>query len=153
MRDTTILLVEDDPNDAFLTLRALRKHHIGNHVVVVGDGAEALDFLFRKNKYAGRTPADLPQLVLLDLYLPKIDGMEVLRRIRSDERTRKLPVVILTGTDEEQKSIEGYKEGANAFMRKPVEFNQFAEAVPQLGMSWLLVNEELGTSYEGYVRT
>lgn len=141
-RNTTILLVEDNPDDVTLTLRALKKNNIGNRVIVVEDGAEALDFLFCQNKYRDRSPEDLPQLVLLDLRLPKIDGMEVLRRIRADKRTRALPVVILTGSDEEQKMVESYKSGANAFMRKPVDFDQFKAAVPKLGLSWVVLNEE-----------
>lgn len=142
IKDTTILLVEDNPDDAFLALRALKRNHIGNKIVLVGDGIEALDYLFCRNKYADRSPQDLPQLVLLDLYLPKVDGMEILRRIRADERTRKLPVVILTGTEEEQKLVDSYKEGANAFMHKPVDFDQLKVAVPEMGMSWLLLSTE-----------
>jgi two-component system response regulator len=141
-RNTTILLVEDNPDDVTLTLRALKKNNIGNRVIVVEDGAEALDFLFCQNKYRDRSPEDLPQLVLLDLRLPKIDGMEVLRRIRADKRTRTLPVVILTGSEEEQKMVESFKSGANAFMRKPVDFDQFKVAVPKLGLSWVVLNEE-----------
>jgi two-component system response regulator len=141
-RNTTILLVEDNPDDVTLTLRALKKNNIGNRVIAVEDGAEALDFLFCQNKYRDRSPEDLPQLVLLDLRLPKLDGMEVLRRIRTDKRTRTLPVVILTGSDEEQKMVESYKSGANAFMRKPVDFDQFKVAVPKLGLSWVVLNEE-----------
>ena len=140
--DTTILLVEDNPDDVFLTLRALKKNKIGNKVFVVGDGVEALDYLFCQHRYADRSPTDLPQLVLLDLRLPKMDGMEVLERIRADKRTRTLPVVILTGSDEEQKLVESYKRGANAFMRKPVDFDQFRAAVPALGMSWMVLNGE-----------
>jgi two-component system response regulator len=141
-KNTTLLLVEDNPDDVTLTLRALKKNHIGNRVIVLEDGAEALDFLFCQNKYANRSPDDLPQLVLLDLRLPKIDGMDVLRRIRADKRTHDLPVVILTGSDEEQKMVESYKSGANAFMRKPVDFDQFKVAIPRLGLSWVLLNEE-----------
>src|SRR5215211_2504329 len=138
--DTTILLVEDNPDDVFLTLRALKKNKVSNKVFVVGDGVEALDYLFCENRYAGRSPCDLPLLVLLDLRLPKMDGMDVLRRIRADERTHALPVVILTGSDEEQKLIEGYESGADVFMRKPVDFEQLVEAVPQLGLSWVVLN-------------
>lgn len=142
IKDTTILLVEDNPDDVFLTLRALKKNKVSNQVFVVGDGVEALDYLFCENRYAGRSPCDLPQLVLLDLRLPKMDGMDVLRRIRADARTHALPVVILTGSDEEQKMVEGYKSGANAFLRKPVDFDQFLVAVPQLGLSLVVLNAQ-----------
>lgn len=142
IRNTTILLVEDNPDDVILTLRALKKNNIGNKVIVVGDGAEALDFLFCQNRYADRSPEDRPQLILLDIRLPKIDGLEVLRRLRADDRTRTLPVVMLTGSDEEEKMVESYKSGANAFMRKPIDFYQFTVAVPQLGLSWLVINEK-----------
>jgi two-component system response regulator len=141
IRNTTILLVEDNPDDVLLTLRVLKKHNIGNQVLVVEDGAEALDYLFCQNKYAGRSPQDLPQLILLDIRIPKIDGIEVLRRLRADERTHDLPVVILTASEEEQKQIESYKKGANAFIRKPLDIQQFTGAVPQLGMSWVVVDE------------
>lgn len=141
-RNTTILLVEDNPDDVILTLRALKKNNIGNKIIVVGDGAEALDFLFCRNRYADRSPEDRPQLVLLDIRLPKIDGLEVLRRLRADERTRSLPVVMLTGSEEEKKIVESYKTGANAFMRKPIDFYQFTVTVPQLGLSWLVLNKE-----------
>jgi two-component system, response regulator len=143
--ETTILLVEDNPDDVFLTLRTLKKNKIGNKIFVVSDGVEALDYLFCQHRYAGRSPTDLPQLVLLDLRLPKMDGMEVLERIRADERTHNLPVVILTGSDEEQKLVESYKRGANAFMRKPVDFEQFRAAVPELGMSWVVLNGQPDT--------
>lgn len=141
MKYATILLVEDNPDDELLTLRALKKSNIGNEIAVVRDGAEALDYLFCKNAYADRDPHDQPQLILLDIKLPKIDGLEVLRRIRADERTRMLPVVILTSSKEQQDLIEGYRGGANSFVRKPVDFNQFAEAIHELGMYWLVLNE------------
>jgi CheY-like chemotaxis protein len=141
MEDKMILLVEDNPDDEALTLRALKKNHIGNEVFVVRDGAEALDFLFCTGAYADRNPHDMPQIILLDLKLPKVDGLEVLRRIRADERTRLLAVVILTSSNEEQDLIEGYKKGANSYIRKPVDFNQFAEAIRQLGLYWLVLNE------------
>jgi len=143
IKDTTILLVEDNPDDVTLTLRALRKNNIGNKIIVVADGAEALHFLFCQNRHAGREPCDLPQLVLLDLRLPKIDGLEVLRRIRADERSRDLPVVILTGSEEERLLVESYKSGANAFLNKPVDFGEFRKAIPELGMSWVVVSGEL----------
>ena len=141
MKYTTILLVEDNPDDEVLTLRALTKSNIGNKITVVRDGAEALDYLFCKNVYADRDPHDQPQLILLDIKLPKVDGLEVLRRVRADERTRLLPVVILTSSKEQQDLIEGYRGGANSFVRKPVDFNQFADAIRELGMYWLVLNE------------
>ena len=137
--DTMILLVEDNPDDEALTLRALRKANVGNEVVVVRDGVEALDFLF--GSAGGRPASPTPHVVLLDLKLPKVDGLEVLRRIRADERTRLLPVVILTSSDEEQDRISGYALGANSYVRKPVEFAQFADAVRQLGLYWLVLNQ------------
>lgn len=139
--DTMILLVEDNPDDEALTLRALRKANVGNEVTVVRDGAEALDFLFATGAHAGRETSILPQVVLLDLKLPKIDGLEVLRRVRADHRTKLLPVVILTSSDEEQDRIRGYALGANSYVRKPVDFTQFAEAVRQLGLYWLVLNQ------------
>ena len=141
MDDKMILLVEDNPDDEELTLRALKKNHIGNRVVVVRDGAEALDFLYCSGTYAERDLRETPQVILLDLKLPKVDGLEVLRSIRADERTRLLPVVILTSSKEEQDLIEGYKSGANSYVRKPVDFNEFVEAVRQLGLYWLVLNE------------
>ena len=136
-----ILLVEDNPDDELLTLRALKKQNITNEVVVARDGAEALDYLFGSGPYAGRDLSVMPQLILLDLKLPKIDGLEVLRRVRADERTRLLPVVILTTSREQQDLLQGYGLGANSYVRKPVDFYQFAEAVRQLGLYWLLLNE------------
>jgi len=141
MEDKMILLVEDNPDDEALTLRALWKNNIGNRVVVVRDGAEALDFLFCTGAYADRDPREMPHMILLDLKLPKVDGLEVLRRIRADERTHLLAVVILTSSNEEQDLIEGYKNGANSYVRKPVDFTQFVEAVRQLGLYWLVLNE------------
>lgn len=136
-----ILLVEDNPDDEALTLRAFEKNNISNPVVVARDGAEALDYLFGTGLHAGRDVAELPQVVLLDLKLPKIDGLEVLRRIREDERTDILPVVILTSSREEQDLVEGYRLGANSYVRKPVNFDEFVEAARQLGLYWLLLNE------------
>ncbi len=141
MKEKIILLVEDNPDDEALTLRALKKNNIGNQLVVVRDGAEALDFLFCTGAYSERQVTDLPQVILLDLNLPKIDGLEVLRRIRENEITQLLPVVILTSSKEEQDIINGYKQGANSYVRKPVDFNQFVEAVRQLGLYWLVLNE------------
>jgi two-component system, response regulator len=141
MKNTTILLVEDNPNDEALTLRALKKNNIGNMVFVARDGAEALDFLFCTGTYADRDPNDMPQLILLDINLPKIGGLEVLRRIRRDKRTRRLPVVMLTSSNEEQDLIEAYDSGANSYVRKPVDFTRFAASIQQLGMYWLVLNE------------
>lgn len=141
MKNATILLVEDNPDDEMLTLRALKKNNIGNEVVVVRDGVEALDFLFCTGVYADRDPRDLPQLILLDIKLPKVDELEVLRRIRADQRTRLLPVVILTSSKEQQDLIKGYEGGANSFVRKPVDFSQFADSIRELGLYWLVLNE------------
>lgn len=143
MKNKTILLVEDNPDDVSLTLRAFRKSNIANEIVVARDGAEAIDYLFGTGAYTGRDPNHQPQLVLLDLKLPKIDGLEVLDRIRADERTRFVPVVILTTSKEQEDMISGYKRGANSYIRKPVDFVQFAEAVTQVGMYWLVLNESL----------
>ncbi|MBN2462029.1 MAG: response regulator [Dehalococcoidia bacterium] len=141
MEQRFILLVEDNPDDIELTLRALKKHNIQNEVVVTRDGAEALDYLFATGAYASRDTTTVPAVILLDLKLPKIDGLEVLRRIRDDERTRFFPVVILTSSKEEQDLINGYKLGVNSYIRKPVDFIQFSEAVRQLGLYWLILNE------------
>ena len=138
-----ILLVEDNPDDVELTKRALKIHNIANDVIVARDGVEALDYLFATGAYAGRDMIVTPQLILLDLKLPKVDGMEVLRRLRSDERTMFLPVVILTSSKEEQDLVNGYKLHANSYIRKPVDFNQFSEAVRQLGLYWLVLNEPM----------
>jgi CheY-like chemotaxis protein len=137
-----ILLVEDNPSDEKLTIRAFRKSNIANEIVVVRDGAEALDYVFATGTHAGRDPGTVPTVVLLDLSLPRIDGLEVLKRIREDERTRLLPVVILTSSKEEADVIRGYSLGANAYVRKPVDFNEFAEAAKTLGLFWLLLNEQ-----------
>ena len=141
METKSILLVEDNPDDEALTLRALRNHNLANKVVVVRDGVEALDYLFATGPYAGRDTSDMPEVTLLDLKLPKVDGLEVLRRLRSDERTRLLPVVILTSSKEEQDVIRSYRLGANSYIAKPVDFLEFTEAVKQLGLYWLLLNE------------
>jgi two-component system response regulator len=141
MHDKTILLVEDNPDDEALTLRAFKKNNIGNEVVVARDGVEALDYLFGTGAYADRDLSVTPAITLLDLKLPKIDGLEVLRRLRTDERTKLLPVVILTSSKEEQDLVNGYRLGANSYIRKPVDFNQFVEAVRQLGLYWLVLNE------------
>jgi len=141
MSDKVILLVEDNPDDEALTLRALKKNNIQNDVVVARDGVEALDYLFGTGKHAGRDTSVTPSVTLLDLKLPKIDGLEVLKKIRADDRTKFMPVVILTSSKEEQDLINGYKLGANSYIRKPVDFSQFIEAVRQLGLYWLLLNE------------
>jgi CheY-like chemotaxis protein len=141
MQNGVILLVEDNPDDEALTLRALQKNNITNEVVVARDGVEALEYLFGTGKYSGRDTTVIPQVVLLDLKLPKIDGLEVLRRLRGDERTKLLPVVILTSSNEEQDRLTGYDLGANSYVRKPVDFNQFIDAVRELGLYWLILNE------------
>ena len=141
MKTKTILLVEDNPDDVQLTLRALKKNNIMNEIIVAEDGVEALDYLFGTGKFSGRDMNFMPQLILLDLKMPKMDGLEVLLRIRADERTKLLPVVVLTTSSEDIDRIESYKLGANSYVRKPVDFNQFAEAVNQLGLYWLVLNE------------
>ena len=135
-----ILLVEDNPDDEVLTVRVLKKNNILNDMVVARDGAEALDYLFGAGSYADRDMTVMPQLILLDLKLPKIDGLEVLRRVRGDERTRLLPVVVLTSSSEEQDVIESYRLGANSYIRKPVDFTQFTAAIRNLGLYWLVLN-------------
>ena len=141
MSPKIILLVEDNPDDEALTLRALKKNNILNEVVVAHDGAEALDFLFATGPYTGRDIRIMPPIILLDLKLPKIDGLEVLRRLRADSRTKLLPTIILTSSSEETDIINGYNLGANSYVRKPVDFAQFVEAVRQLGLYWLVLNE------------
>jgi two-component system response regulator len=141
MKDKVILLVEDNPDDEALTIRALKKNNIRNDVIVARDGTEALDYLFGRNAHLGRDTSVLPQIVLLDLKLPKVDGLQVLRAIRGDARTKRLPVVILTSSNEENDLLDGYDLGANSYVRKPVDFQAFAEAVRQLGLYWLVLNE------------
>jgi two-component system response regulator len=136
-----ILLVEDNPDDVELTLRAFRMSHVANGVVVVRDGVEALDYLFATGKYAMREDAPLPQLVLLDLKLPRIDGLQVLQRVRANSKTKLLPVVILTSSVEQRDLANGYRFGANSYIRKPVDFQEFVEAIRQLGLYWLLLNQ------------
>lgn len=140
MNNQTILLVEDNPDDEALTLRALKKNHIANEVVVVRDGVEALDYLFCAGAYSARDPHAIPQLILLDLKLPKIDGIEVLRRLRADPRTQMVPVVILTSSREDRDVVQSYTLGANSYICKPVDFNQFTESVRTLGLYWLVLN-------------
>jgi len=143
--DKVILLVEDNADDEELTLRALAKSNIMNRVVVARDGAAALDYLLVRGEHASRDPNEVPQVVLLDLKLPKVDGLEVLRQVRADPRTRRLPIVILTSSAEEQDVLRGYELGANSYIRKPVDFTQFVEAVRQLGLYWLVLNESCPT--------
>ncbi|HUJ58170.1 MAG TPA: response regulator [Kofleriaceae bacterium] len=142
MTTRTILLVEDNPDDAELTIRAFEKHKIANRVIHVEDGAEALDYLFATGTYAGRDPGASPTVVLLDLKLPKVSGLDVLKRMRADDRTKRLPVVVLTSSNEEADMLSSYNLGANSFVRKPVDFAQFVEAARQLGMYWLVLNEQ-----------
>ena len=141
MGNKIILLVEDNPDDRILTVRALKQHNISNEIREVKDGQEALDYLFGEGEYAGRDTAVQPQIILLDLKLPRVDGLEVLQRIRADSRTRRLPVVILTSSNEQKDKISSYNLGANSYVRKPVDFNEFIEAARQLGMYWLMLNE------------
>ena len=141
MKNKVILLVEDNPDDVKLTMRALKKANVLNEVVVAQDGVEAIDYLFGAGKYSGRDVNQKPQVVLLDLKMPKVDGFEVLQRIRADERTKLLPVVVLTTSSEDKDRVASYQFHANSFVRKPVDFEQFTEAVRQLGLYWLLLNE------------
>ena len=139
--EKTILLVEDNPDDEMLTIRALKKNNILNEVIVARDGVQALDYLFAEGEHEGRDASNQPQVILLDLKLPKIDGHEVLKRIKSDERTKLLPVVVLTTSNEDQDVIASYQLGANSYIKKPVDFDQFIKAVGQLGLYWLVLNE------------
>jgi two-component system response regulator len=140
MEDKIVLLVEDNPDDVTMILRTFRRNNILNQVVVARDGTEALDYLFGTGAYAGRDTSIMPQVILLDLKLPKVDGLEVLRRVRADERTALLPVVVLTSSDEERDILDSYKLGANSYVCKSVDFAQFSEAVRQLGLYWLVLN-------------
>jgi CheY-like chemotaxis protein len=141
VRDKIILLVEDNPDDEALAIRALKRNHISNEIVVAHDGVEALDFLFGTGIHIGRDISIKPTVILLDLKLPRIDGIEVLRRLREDDRTKLVPVVVLTTSSEEQDMLDSYSLGCNSYIRKPVDFIQFSEAIRQLGMYWLLMNE------------
>lgn len=141
MDEKIIPLVEDNPDDAALTIRAFGKNNIKNKIITVEDGEEALDYLFCKGKFEGRNPLELPSVVLLDLKLPKVDGFEVLKAIRKNENTKYLPVVILTSSKEEQDVVQGYSLGANSYIRKPIDFEKFFDAVKTLGVYWLLMNE------------
>jgi two-component system response regulator len=145
MENKVILLVEDNPRDEALTLRALKKSHVVNEIVVARDGVEALDYIFGTGIYAGRDTSEMPQVILLDLKLPKVDGLQVLRELRADERTRRLPVVVFTSSSEEQDLINSYNLGANSYVRKPVDFEQFLEATNQLGLYWLVLNQAAPT--------
>ncbi|MBK1615485.1 two-component system response regulator [Rubrivivax gelatinosus] len=143
MSERVILLVEDNPQDEMLTLRALKRARVANHIDVVRDGQQALDYLFRDGEFAGRDGPELPTVVLLDIGLPRLTGLEVLTRLRADARTRLLPVVMLTSSDEDTDRIASYEGGANSFVRKPVDFGDFAETVASLGVYWLATNEPL----------
>lgn len=143
MLDKTILLVEDNPDDVELTRRALKKNNIENRLVVAQDGVEALDYLFGRGQYAGRDTHRQPIVILLDLKLPRLDGLEVLHQLRADDRTRLIPVVVLTSSREEQDLVNSYRLGCNSYIRKPVDFDQFVDAVRQLGLYWLVLNEPL----------
>ncbi len=140
-KNRVILLVEDNPDDEKLTLRGLRKNNIANEIVVVHDGAEALEYLSATGRYSGRDRRQIPAVMLLDLHLPKIEGLEVLRRVREDEGLKRLPVVVLTSSSEEKDILDSYDLGANSYVRKPVDFEEFSEAVRQLGLYWLILNE------------
>ena len=141
IRSRIILLVEDNPNDVKLTMHAFEQSNVSNEIVVVGDGEEAIDYLFATGRHAGRDPKVMPEVILLDMKLPKIDGLGVLRRLRADERTRRLPVVILTSSKEEKDVTSCYNLGANSFVRKPVNYDQFIDAARHLGLYWLVMNE------------
>lgn len=136
-----ILLVEDNPDDELLTIRALRQNNLANEIIVARDGVEALDFLFSTGMYAGRDPELMPQLILLDLKLPRVDGIEVLRRVRADERTKLLPVVVLTSSDEDKDIMASYELHANSYVRKPVDFDEFVQVIRQIGLYWLVLNK------------
>lgn len=143
MRTSTILLVEDNPDDEMLALRAFKKNNITNEVNIARDGVEALDFLFGRGTYEGRDLAHQPSLILLDLKLPKMDGLEVLKALRANEHTKLIPVVVMTTSKEEDDLVRSYSLGANSYIRKPVDFNQFIDAVRQVGLYWLVLNEPL----------
>jgi CheY-like chemotaxis protein len=140
-KQVDILLVEDNPNDAELAIRALKRHNLANNLVLVHDGEEALDFMFCRGQYQGRNQSDRPRLVLLDLKLPKVDGLEVLKALKSDQRTRITPIVVLTTSKEERDVLRSFDLGANSYIVKPVDFEKFTEAVKELGLYWLVLNE------------
>jgi CheY-like chemotaxis protein len=139
--EVEILLVEDNPSDAELTIRALKKNNLGNHLIHLKDGAEALDFIFGKGAYSDRNVKNVPKVIMLDLKMPKVDGLEVLRRIKSDENTKTIPVVVMTSSKEEQDIVTSYKYGVNSYIVKPVEFEAFVKAVSDLGLYWLIINQ------------
>ncbi len=141
MSDKLIMVVEDNPDDEELTLRALRQGKVANDIVVTRDGSEALEFMFGTGKYAGRDLSRMPAVILLDLKLPKLSGLEVLQRLRADERTRLIPIVVLTSSSEDEDMLRSYESGANSYVRKPIEFSAFASAVGQLGVYWMLLNQ------------
>jgi two-component system response regulator len=143
LKEVKILLVEDNPNDMELTLRALKKHNLTNQVHVAKNGAEALDYIFATGTYAGRDIADKPNFILLDLKLPKVDGLEVLRRVRSDERTKATPVIVLTSSTEERDIVESYQLGVNSYIVKPIDFDKFIDAVSEVGLYWMLLNKNI----------
>jgi len=140
MEEVEILLVEDNPTDAELTMRALKRKNMANQVFWVKDGAEALDFIFAKGEFSNRNPDNLPRLILLDLRMPKVDGLEVLQKIKAEENTRKIPVVVLTSSKEDRDIVESYELGVNSYVSKPVEFDEFIDAVSTLGFYWMLIN-------------
>jgi CheY-like chemotaxis protein len=148
-KEVEILLVEDNPNDVELTVRALKKHNLANHIVVVSDGEEALDYIFARGPYADRPAESVPRVILLDLKLPKIDGLEVLRAIKEDENTRIIPVVVLSSSREEEDIVKSYKLGVNSYIVKPVDFDKFVEAAKALGLYWLLINQPPQLSHPG----
>lgn len=141
MKIKNILLVEDNPQDEMLILRVLRKNNLANEIAVVRDGQQAIDYLFREGEFANREGPELPTIILLDIGLPRLSGLEVLERVRADSRTRLLPVVILTSSDEERDRLQSYQKGANSFVRKPLDFGEFSETVASLGVYWLAINE------------
>lgn len=140
-REVEILIVEDNPRDLEMTLRALRKHNLANRIVTVGDGAEALDFVFARGAYAARNPDSMPRVIFLDLKLPKVDGIEVLRQIKADERTRRIPIVIISSSAVDRDRVESYQLGVNSYVVKPIEFENFAKTIADLGFYWLVINE------------
>jgi two-component system response regulator len=140
MNEVEILLVEDNPRDLELTLRALRKNHLANAITSVSDGEQALDFLFARGKYAGRSMENAPRVVFLDLKLPKVDGIEVLRQVKADERTKRIPIVVVTSSAEERDRVESYELGVNSYVVKPIEFDSFVKTISELGFYWMAVN-------------